>query len=156
MFLFYNPKHGITSMNKHVIHEHGLKLLKDVVHMSALKNSTSIWQKTKHKAFITPFTITKFFFNLKLYKKISPCSNVVHSRFCVDDCKRLYVVCCGEPLVEANSVPSLWSNTISISKITCSWVSSFFVIENHGGGCASYHWLICNCDNNFWLVDALQ
>jgi hypothetical protein len=104
-------------MNKHVIHEHGLELLKGMVHMTDLKNNIRIWQKNK-KASITPFSI--FFENMKLYKKISPCSNAVYSRFCVDDCKRLCVICCGEPLVEANNVPSLWSNTISISKTTYS------------------------------------
>jgi hypothetical protein len=107
-------------MNKYVIHEDGLELLKDMVHTTTLKNSTSIWQKIKHKASITPFAIISFFENVKLYKKNSPCSNVVHSRFCVDDCKKLYVVCCGEPLVEANSIPSLWSSTISILKTTYS------------------------------------
>jgi hypothetical protein len=47
-------------------------------------------------------------------------SNEVHSRSCVDDCKRLYVVCCGKPLAEANGVPSLWLSIISTLETTCS------------------------------------
>jgi hypothetical protein len=48
--------------------------------MNALKNSSSISQKTKHKASRTPFAITSFFENMKFYKK----SHLVQMQFIQD------------------------------------------------------------------------
>ncbi len=40
-FITYNPKHGIMAMNKHVTNEHGLKLVKYIVHKTSLKGKNS-------------------------------------------------------------------------------------------------------------------
>jgi hypothetical protein len=56
-------------MKKHVAHEHGPKLLKYVVHNNVLKNTTRKREKTKNRAFVTPFTIRIFFETMRLCKK---------------------------------------------------------------------------------------
>jgi hypothetical protein len=70
------------------------------------------------------------------------------------DCQRLYtIMCCGKPFVEVDGASSLWSSTISISKIAYLWTSSCFVTKHHGDLCVSYHWWVCNYDGNFWPID---
>jgi hypothetical protein len=47
----------------------------------------------------------------------------------------------------------LWPSSISFSQTTCLWAPSCFIIENHWNLCASYHWSMCNYDNNIGFVD---
>jgi len=95
-----------------------------------------------------------FLLNYEALQKIPLYSHVIYSKSCVDNCKRLYVIVCfRKPLVEVDSTPSIWSRTIFILEITCLKTFSYYVIEDHGNVCVSYHWLVCNYDNNFWLVD---
>ncbi len=68
-FLSCNFEHNTISMKKHVAHEHGPKLLKYVVHNNVLKNTTRKREKTKNRAFVTPFTIRIFFETMRLCKK---------------------------------------------------------------------------------------
>jgi hypothetical protein len=64
------------TMKKHVINEHGLDLMKCLVHKCALEGRNSGKQyKCKKRMFVMPSTITSFFGNVKLYKKMPPCLN---------------------------------------------------------------------------------
>jgi hypothetical protein len=57
-------------MKKHVINEHGLYLMKCLVHKCALEGRDNGKQyKCKKRTFVMPSTITSFFGSVKLYKK---------------------------------------------------------------------------------------
>ncbi len=70
-FITYNPKHGITSMQKHVANEHNLDLQKFLLHkkIDVKGKDGGKTQKCKQRASTTPTTITNFFGNVKTYEK---------------------------------------------------------------------------------------
>jgi len=73
-------------MKKHVTNEHGLDLVKYIVHKTGLEGKDiSKKQKCKSGAFIMPTSIIKFFEGVKLYKKSNPIQNGVHLIFCFYD-----------------------------------------------------------------------
>jgi len=74
------------AMKKHVTNEHGLDLVKYIVHKRGLEGKeSSKKQKCKSRAFIMPTSIIKFFESVRPYKKSNPIQNGVHGIFCFYD-----------------------------------------------------------------------
>ncbi len=142
------------AMKKHGPNEHGLNLVKYMVHKISLKGKNSNKRKKcKNRASITPITITIF---LKMW---SLTKNPTQFRW--GSLKILFwwllKVTCHCLLWKALS----WNKwcCIFVVKFSFLFVNNLFLKsfllskKNHGNLCVSYHWKVCNYDNNIWPVD---